>query len=120
MNRVWQQLAIATNWPVLVAAGVLSALGMISIWAYDPVDGTRQVVFLCVAVGCMALFQAVDYRVIGRLSWGFYVLSLLLVLYTVVGGLAEQHKLHLLPGVKITNGACNWIRFGTFGLQRQS
>ena len=117
MNRVWQQLAIATNWPVLVAAGVLSALGMISIWAYDPVDGTRQIVFLCVAVGCMALFQAVDYRVIGRLSWGFYVLSLLLVLYTVVGGLAEQRKVHWLPGVKITNGACNWIRFGTFGLQ---
>ena len=117
MNRLWQQLAIATNWPVLVAAGVLSALGVMSIYAEDAVDGTRQVVFLGVAVACMALFQAVDYRKIGRLSWGFYVLSLLLVLYTVVGAFFETHGLPRLPGVKITKGACNWIRFGSFSLQ---
>src|SRR5437868_5816592 len=85
MNRIWQQLAIATNWPILVAAGVLSALGVLSIYADNPTDGTRQLVFLAVAVACMALFQAVDYRTIGRLSWGFYVVSLLLVLYTVAG-----------------------------------
>src|SRR3954452_22517584 len=112
MNRLWQQLAIATNWPVLVAAAVLSALGMVSIFADNPVDGTRQAVFLGVAVGCMALFQAVDYRKIGQLSWGFYVLSLLLVMYTVVG-----RSVSGLPGVKLTNGACNWIRFGGFSLQ---
>ena len=59
MNKLWQQLAIATNWPVLVAAGVLSALGMISIWAYDPVDGTRQVFFLCVAVAWQIAFLVI-------------------------------------------------------------
>ena len=112
MNRIWQQLAIATNWPVLVAAGVLSALGLVSIYAEDPVDGTRQLVFLGIAVACMALFQAVDYRHIGRLSWGFYVVSLLLVLYTVVG-----RSVPGLPGVRLTKGACNWIRFGGFSLQ---
>ena len=112
MNRIWQQLAIATNWPVLVAAGVLSALGLVSIYAEDPVDGTRQLVFLGIAVGCMALFQAVDYRNIGRLSWPFYVVSLLLVLYTVVG-----RSVPGLPGVRVTKGACNWIRFGGFSLQ---
>ena len=117
MNRLWQQLAIATNWPVLVAAGVLSALGILSIWADNPVDGTRQLVFLGVAFACMALFQAVDYRTIGRLSWGFYVMSLLLVLYTVVGGWLDGRGMTPLPGTKITKGACNWIRFGTFSLQ---
>ena len=111
MNRIWQQLAIATNWPVLVAAGVLSALGVVSIYADNPVDGSRQVVFLGVAAVCMALFQAVDYRQIGRLSWGFYVVSLLLVLYTVAGRVID------LPGVRVTKGACNWIRFGSFSLQ---
>ena len=117
MNRLWQQLAIATNWPVLVAAGVLSALGLMSVYAKSPDDGTRQLVFLGVAVACMALFQAVDYRKVGRLSWGFYVLSLLLVLYTVAGAFLESHGLPRLPGVKITKGACNWIRFGSFSLQ---
>jgi cell division protein FtsW (lipid II flippase) len=117
MNRLWQQLAIATNWPVLVAAAVLSSLGILSIYAKSSVDGTRQLVFLGVAVACMALFQAVDYRKIGKLSWGFYVLSLLLVLYTVAGAFFESHGLPRLPGVKITKGACNWIRFGSFSLQ---
>src|SRR5688500_1549340 len=117
MNRIWQQLAIATNWPVLVAAGVLSALGVTSIWAEKPSDGTRQLVFLCVAVSCMALFQAVDYRKIGRLSWPFYLLSLLLVLYTVIGGILDGRGLPPLPGTRITTGACNWIRFGSFSLQ---
>ena len=117
MSRLWQQLAIATNWPILVAAAVLSALGIMSIYAKSSVDGTRQLVFLGVAVACMTLFQAVDYRKIGRLSWGFYALSLLLVLYTVAGAFLESHKLAHLPGVKITKGACNWIRFGSFSLQ---
>src|SRR4051794_18885627 len=89
MNKLWQQLGIATNWPVLVAVGVLSSLGLLSIWNVGRTDGIRQLVFLGVSVSCMALFQAIDYRLIGKLAWGFYVLSLLLVLYTVVGGALE-------------------------------
>jgi rod shape determining protein RodA len=116
MNRLWQQLGIATNWPVLVAVGVLSSLGLMSVWAKSPTDGVRHLVFLGVAVVSMALFQAVDYRKIGKLSWGFYVLSLLLVLYTVVGGALEVRGAPL-PGVRNVKGACNWIRFGGFGLQ---
>jgi cell division protein FtsW (lipid II flippase) len=117
MNRLWQQLAIATNWPVLVAAAVLSSLGILSIWADNSTDGVRQLVFLGVAVACMTLFQAVDYRTIGKLSWGFYLLSLLLVLYTVVGGLLDARGMTPLPGTKIIKGACNWIRFGSMSLQ---
>ena len=116
MNKAWQQLGIATNWPVLVAVGVLSALGVMTIWAHAPTDGVRQLVFLGVAVSCMALFQAVDYRRIGKLSWAFYVLSLMLVLYTVVGGAMESRGM-ALPGVRNVKGACNWIKFGSFGLQ---
>jgi cell division protein FtsW (lipid II flippase) len=117
MNRLWQQLGIATNWPVLVAAAVLSSLGILSIWADNSTDGVRQLVFLGVAVGCMTLFQAVDYRTIGKLSWGFYILSLLLVGYTVVGGMLDARGMTPLPGTKIIKGACNWIRFGSMSLQ---
>jgi cell division protein FtsW (lipid II flippase) len=99
-----------------VAVAVLSSLGLISIWADTPTDGLRQAVFLGIALLCMTLFQAVDYRIIGKVAWGFYVLSLLLVLYTVVGGALETHGLPL-PGVRNTKGACNWIKFGGFSLQ---
>jgi cell division protein FtsW (lipid II flippase) len=115
MNKLWQQLGIATNWPALVAVAVLSALGLLSIWANTPADGLRQLIFLGVAVACMALFQAVDYRRIGKLSWGFYGFSLLLVFYTVVGstvGGADP-----IPFVHRVNGAYNWIKVGSMGVQ---
>ena len=115
MNKLWQQLAIATNWPVLVAVGVLSSLGLISIWADKPTDGLRQLIFLGVAVACMALFQAVDYRRIGKLSWGFYVFSLLLILYTVVGSTIGGPS--PVPFVNRVNGAYNWIKVGPVGVQ---
>jgi rod shape determining protein RodA len=115
MNRIWQQLAIATNWPVLVAVFVLSSLGLISIWADTPSDGVRQLVFLGVAVLCMALFQAVNYQRIGKLSWGFYVFSLLLVLYTVIG--STRGGTDPIPFVHRVNGAYNWIKLGSIGVQ---
>ena len=42
MNKLWQQLAIATNWPVLAAVGVLTSLGCMSIWADSRADGIKQ------------------------------------------------------------------------------
>jgi rod shape determining protein RodA len=115
MNKLWQQLAIATNWPVLVAVAVLSSLGVISIWADTPADGVRQLVFLGVAVLCMTLFQAVNYQRIGKLSWGFYLFSLLLVLYTVVG--STRGGADPIPFVHRVNGAYNWIKIGSIGVQ---
>jgi rod shape determining protein RodA len=115
MRRLWRQLAIATNWPVLAAVGVLSFLGICSIWAHSRVDGTKQLVFLAVGIGCMALFQGVNYQRIGRFAWGFYVLSLLLVLYTVIG--AARGGQHPLPFVHPVNHAYAWISFGGMSLQ---
>lgn len=116
VKRIWQRLAIATNWPVLVAVAVLSAMGIVSILAASKADGIKQCIFLAVAVACMGLFQAVNYLKIGRLAWGFYCLSLLLVLYTVMGNVAQAHH-HPLPGVHTTKGVCAWINFGPVSLE---
>src|SRR3712207_7984533 len=43
------------------------------------------------------------FRSLGRFAWGFFILSLILVLYTVVGTVVR------MPFVKPINGACNWI-----------
>ena len=111
MNKLWQQLAIATNWPVLAAVGVLTSLGCLSIWADSRADGIKQLVFLGVGVLAMAAFQAFDYRLIGRVSWGFYVFSLALILYTVLGTKMT------LPFARPIKGQCNWINFGPISLQ---
>ena len=121
MNKLWQKLAIATNWPVLVSVAVLSSLGIISIWAEqaDPKhkgDCAKQLIFLGVALACMTLFQGVNYLKIGRYAWTFYVVSLLLVLYTVAasikGGPNAVPGVHPLPGVGNVKGAYAWITIG--------
>src|SRR5580692_6549882 len=117
MRKVWQQLAIAANWPVLAAMGVLSTLGAVSIWVdakFHPLaqeDGVKQLIYLAVALGCMFAFQAVNYLLIGRWAWPFYVFSLLLVAYTVIGS-----KLSL-PFVSSHKGVYAWISIGPISLE---
>jgi cell division protein FtsW (lipid II flippase) len=116
MNRIWRQLAIATNWPVLVAATVLSAVGVISIWVDSPPDGPKQLLFLGIAAGCMAAVQLMNYTNLGRWAWGLYLASLILIAYTVLGGIADKQG-HPLPGVHTINGAHCWISFPGFGFE---
>jgi cell division protein FtsW (lipid II flippase) len=111
MHRLWRQLAIATNWPVLAAVAVLSSVGAVSIWVQSQDMGAKQLFCLCVAVACLAAVQMVSYTVIGRYAWGLYALSLILVLYTVAGS-----KVHV-PGVEKVNGAFAWIKFGPLSFE---
>jgi cell division protein FtsW (lipid II flippase) len=112
-GAIWQQLAIATNWPVLVAVVVLCTIGVLCIWADSRADGQKQLIFIAVATVCMALFQGINYQKIGRFSWGFYILAMLLMLYTVLPGVPRSGY----GSVPVINGAHPWIRFGSFSLQ---
>jgi cell division protein FtsW (lipid II flippase) len=107
MHRLWKKLAIASNWPVLAAVAVLAGAGLVSIYQYSPDLGLHQLIFLVVALAAMIVVQGVNYTSIGRYAWGFYFLSLLLVLYTVAH----------LPGVSRKNGAYAWISVGPLGLE---
>ena len=115
MNKLWQQLAIATNWPVLAAVAVLSTIGVVSVWADEPGDGQKQLVFLFIGLGCMLAFQLVNYQILGRFAWVFYGLSIMLVVYTVLG--AAIGGAAPIPFVRRVNGAYAWIHFGGFTLQ---
>src|SRR5580704_3338105 len=105
MNQLWQQLAIASNWPIIAAVTVLSALGVMSIWVDSPADGPKQLVFLAVAVAVMAAIQGVNYVILGRYAWVLFIVSIILIGYTLPGGLAEKH-FHTIPGVHSIKGAC--------------
>lgn len=119
MPRFWRQLAIATNWPVLVAIAVLCSLGLISIIARSNLDERyaadpkKQFLFILLGIGCMLLMQSLHYRHIGRLAWGFYILSLLLLIYTISPGVPASGFL----SVPEINGAKAWINFGVLSLQ---
>lgn len=115
-SSIWRRMAIATNWPILAAVLVLSAVGLLTIRGYglarnDLDDARKQLIFFVIGLGCMTAFQAVNYQRIGRFAWAFYLLSFLPLGYTVLG------TMYALPGVTRINGACNWIRMGPFSLQ---
>jgi cell division protein FtsW (lipid II flippase) len=111
MNRLWRQLAIATNWPVIVAATVLSAIGVISIWVDKPADGPKQLLFVGISLGCLAAVQLMNYTNLGRWAWGMYLLSLAMIVYTLAGAYV------LLPGVQAHKGANCWIEFPGFSFE---
>src|SRR5438876_4999351 len=112
MNKLWQRLGIATNWPVLAAVVVLSAIGVCSIWANSRADGQKQLLFLGIGAGCCFLFQAINYQKIGRVAWGFYIVSLLLVLYTVIPFTHAPQGSTALLRVPYRGGAYAWINLG--------
>ena len=118
-QSLWRQLAIATNWPVLVAVGVLSSVGLISIYAHDADDAAKQLTFIIVGLVLLIAMQTINYQIFARYAWTFYVISLLPILYTVVGamhgtGLPGDNPLPLVYNV---NGAYAWIKIGPIGLE---
>ena len=113
MRTFWQQLALANHWPVLVAVAVLSFMGIVSIWADPSANVRNQLVFFFIAVGALFALQALNYLEIGRFSWPFYFLSIVLVLYTVMPGVPRS-GFGSVPNIK---GAQAWIDLGALHLE---
>ena len=107
MYRLWRQLAIATNWPIVLAVLGLSTAGIVSIWSQAPDKAQRQLIYLFVSIAALTFVQSVRYNAIGRYAWTLYILSLLLVFYTLTG----------LPGVLTENGASAWINLGVMTVE---
>jgi len=103
-------LSIVTNGPVLIAVAVLCGMGVLSIWADSPAEAVKQLVFVGIGAALLIAMQFMGYQQIGRLAWGVYALSLLLICYTLLGASMS------LPGVRPVNGAFAWIQFRIPGL----
>lgn len=117
MRRLWQQLAIASNWPVLVSITVLCALGILSIYSKLPEEGNKQLLFVGIGVAGMASVQTINYLKIGRWTWPLFIFSLLLLLYTIVPFTHVSKDDHRPLFVPLRNGAYNWINLGPATLQ---
>lgn len=113
MSPFWQRLAIATNWPILVAVTVLPAIGIVTIWEDNPADAKKQIAFLLLGWICMFLFQTVNYLKLGRYAWTFYILSLLLLLYTDLPHVPRSG----IGAVPVIKGSHKWISFGAMSLE---
>ncbi len=117
LKTLWQQLAITANWPILAAVALLSFLGSCSIWYYPKADGIKQLIFVGIATGCMLLMQGMNYQKVGRFAWGFYIFSLLLLLYTIIPFTHVPQNSQALFRVPKRGGAYAWINMGPLSLQ---
>src|SRR5207237_25658 len=70
-----------------------------------------------IAIGCMLLFQAVNYQRLGRFAWAFYIFSLLLLLYTILPFTHADEFSHAFLRVPKRGGAYAWINLGPMSLQ---
>ena len=111
MPRDDTRTALVSLAPMLFALAVLSALGLVSVRAWNPGDGQKQIVFLCFGVAAALAAQWTSYRKLLALSPIFYALSLLPVVYTVIGRYVP------VPLVHPVNNACHWIFFGPVSFQ---
>lgn len=117
MLKLLRQLLVLTNLPILAAVVLLSAMGAITIWADDPDEGLRQLVFMGIATACMLGIQLFDYRRWGQYAIGFYVVGLLLVGYTLLPFLHVGRFDQRPFMVPYRGGAYNWINMVKFSIQ---
>jgi len=119
MNLLWRQLTKAVNWPVFLATGVLVTMGVVSIAAHSAAgvraagDVRKQILFIVLGIACAVAVQLASYISIGRYAWGYYLLSMALLVYTVTPGVPSSG----LFGVPEINGARAWINCGVLNLQ---
>ena len=112
-----RQLALSTNWPVIVAVTVLCGMGVLSIWTDSPAEGRKQLIFMGLGLGIIVAMQAISYMRIGKWAWPLYVLALLLLVYTVAPFMQVPRYDQRLFRVPETNGAYAWINFGVLRFQ---
>lgn len=103
--------AFAGLLPMFLSVAVLLFLGITSIQAWPGDEGKKQLVFLLFAIVALLVAQMIHYRTLLRLSPLIFALSLLPVLYTVLG------KRVSVPFVHEVNGAFAWIIFGPISFQ---
>ena len=106
-----RRLIMNFDWPSLVTAGLISALGVLNIYSSTyphPGGGTplylKQVYWLILGFGVLFLILACDYRTLIRYGYPFYIFCLcLLVLVMVIG--------------RTTSGSQRWLPLGFISFQ---
>ncbi len=101
-----------TNWALVTVAGALLVIGVVNLYSALSMwgeEGTSRLAWLQLAwIGIGALFTLTlsfsDYRVLERLAYLFYIISLLLVAASLFTG-------HTVYGHK------SWLGLGGFGIQ---
>ncbi len=106
-----RRLVVNFDWATLVTAVFISAIGVVNIYSstYPHVgSGTplflKQVYWLCIGFGFLAVTLSLDYRTLVRYAYPFYIVCLGLLALVVIFG-------------RSTSGSQRWIQLGFVSFQ---
>lgn len=113
----------APGWYIVASAGVLCALGLLSIYVTDtayyaghdgPLNARKQGLILLLGIVLGACILRAGYRRLAGGSYWFFALSIALLIPPVVARFTGQSFGGLIP---VLNGARRWIRLPLFQIQ---
>jgi len=106
-----RRLIMNFDWPTLLAAGLISALGVVNIYSSTyPYSGTatplylKQIYWLILGFGILLLTLACDYRTFIRYGYPFFIFCIVLLVLVMVLG-------------RTTSGSQRWLPLGIISFQ---
>ena len=118
MFRTVTRILPPLGWIALLSAFILTALGLLSIYAGEagpgltPSQTFKQFGFLIVGIGGFGCMQVLGYRRIGR--WAYALFGLTLVLLTL---LVVAQRVSFAPFIEPRRDAYRWIALGPVSFQ---
>jgi len=100
------KLPMAIDWPLAAATLALASIGVFNLTSAGPTPmfWHRQFLSLVLSIVTLAAISGIDYRILMRVAYPFYAITLILLAITVVKG-------------TMVMGHGSWIRWGWFSMQ---
>ena len=96
-----------TEWSILICTIILISIGLLALYSASKSselgDLKKQVLWVIISIPVLIITTMVDYKIIAKLSIGFYILSIILLIAVLL--------------TSAINGATSWFNIGTISIQ---
>lgn len=116
--RNWGRAIPALGWPVLLAALMLTLLGLLGVYSAEaglegpPRVTMRQFMFLTIGIGGFFAVQVIGYRELGRWAYVLFFLTL-----AALAALLVARYVPMAPFIMARRNAYRWITIGPMTFQ---
>lgn len=96
-----------TEWSILICTIILISIGLLALYSASKSselgDLKKQALWVIISIPVLIITTLVDYKIIAKLSIGFYILSIILLIAVLL--------------TSAINGATSWFNIGTISIQ---
>lgn len=95
------------EWRILIYVLALLIIGLIALYSASTsnefFEFKKQIIWILVSIPLLILTMCIDYKILARFSWLFYIISVILLI--------------LVLFTEKINGANSWFNIGSFSMQ---